>query len=453
MSLPFQAWLRAGRRAQASLARVTTALDPQRRSLLLAGALLAALNALAPPVANAQGLTSEHWVGTWGAGPGGPPLPAKTMTFANQTLRLVVHTSLGGNRVRIRLSNQMGDAPLAIGEAHIAVRGSGADIATGSDRALTFGGHAVLTIAPGASALSDPVELNVPALSDLAISLYLPGSAAATTIHRVANQTNYVSQPGNFAGAPSLPVARTISSWPFLADVDIDNSGGAIVILGDTITDGYRSTPDTNNRWPDWLARRLQAVRDPVPGTSGALGVVNRSISGVHPLANPPEGSLAGRNPLERFERDVVAAAGARYMMVMLGINDIGNSPKGKPVGADLLIAGFRQLIARAREKGIAVYGATLMPFEDAAYYSPQKDDVRQAVNLWIRSSSEFDGVVDFDAVMRDPGQLTRLLPAYDSGDHLHPNDLGYQAMGNAVPLELFRSTAATDLKRLATAK
>jgi lysophospholipase L1-like esterase len=229
--------------------------------------------------------------------------------------------------------------------------------------------------------------------------------------------------------------------------VDVTGNGAAIVTLGDSITDGTRSTPDTNNRWPDWLARRLQTVRDPILGINGRLGVVNRGISGNRLLTNPAEGSLAGRNALERFDRDVLATAGVRYMTLMIGINDIGNSPSGKPISPDELIAGYRQLITRAHEKGIAIHGATLTPFEGASYYSPAKEAVREAVNNWIRTNDEFDGVIDFDSVMRDPAHPTRLLPAYDSGDHLHPNDLGYQAMGNSVPLALFRSLGASPVQ------
>jgi lysophospholipase L1-like esterase len=435
-------------------------LDAGRRTFLAAGlavtTALATTLAFAPLAANAQDWTTEHWVGTWGAGPGGPPLPANTQTFTDQTVRLIVHTSVGGNRVRIRLSNELGSTPLRIGAAHIALRAGGADIQAGTDRPLTFSGNTSITIPPGAPVLSDPVDLNVPALSDLAISLYLPGTVGATTIHGTASQTNYVSLPGDFTGAATLPTQRTILSWPFLTEVDVDGGqaagGAAIVTLGDSITDGTRSTPDTNNRWPDWLARRLQTVRDPataaaVQGINTRLGVVNRGISGNRLISNPPEGSLAGRNALERFDRDVLATAGVRYMTVMLGINDIGNSPNATPIAAEELIAGYRQLIARAHVKGIAAYGATLTPFEGAGYYSPEKEVVRQAVNNWIRSSDEFDGVIDFDRVTRDPAHPTRFLPAYDSGDHLHPNDLGYQAMGNAVPLELFRALNSAYLK------
>jgi lysophospholipase L1-like esterase len=427
---------------------------------LLSGLALATTLAFAPHGAQAQNWNTERWVGTWGAGPGGPPLAANTQTFTDQTVRLIVHTSIGGSRVRIRLSNEMGSTPLRIGAAHIALRATGAangaDIQAGTDRPLTFSGNTSITIPPGAPVLSDPVELNVPALSDLAISLYLPGTVGATTIHGTASQTNYVSLPGDFTGAASLPTQRTILSWPFLTEVDVTGGqaggGAAIVTLGDSITDGTRSTPDTNNRWPDWLARRLQTVRDPIQGINTRLGVVNRGISGNRLLSNPPEGSLAGRNIQERFDRDVLATAGVRYMTLMIGINDIGNSSATNPVSADDLIAGYRQVIARAHVKGIAVYGATLTPFEGAGYYSPEKEVVRQAVNNWIRSSDEFDAVIDFDRVTRDPSHPTRLLPAYDSGDHLHPNDLGYQAMGNAVPLELFRSLSGTYLQAPAAA-
>jgi lysophospholipase L1-like esterase len=426
-------------------------LDAGRRNFVAAGLALATTLAVCAPGALAQDWISERWIGTWGAGPGGPPLPANTQTFTDQTLRLIVHSSIGGNRVRIRLSNEMGSTPLRIGAAHIALRAGGADIQAGTDRVLTFSGNPGITIPPGAPVLSDPVELSVPALSDLSISLYLPGTVGATTIHGTASQTNYVSLAGDFTGAASLPTARTILSWPFLTEVDVEGGqaagGAAIVTLGNSITDGTRSTPDTNNRWPDWLARRLQTVRDPIQGINARLGVINRGISGNRLLSNPAEGSLAGRSIQERFDRDVLAAAGVRYMTLMIGINDIGNSSSANPVSADDLIAGYRQVIARAHAKGIAVYGATLTPFEGAGYYSPEKEVVRQAVNNWIRSSDEFDAVIDFDRVTRDSGHPTRLLPAYDSGDHLHPNDLGYQAMGNAVPLELFRSVGPGYLK------
>jgi lysophospholipase L1-like esterase len=424
-------------------------LSASRRAFLLAGLGLAAALAMPAPAVLAQDWKAAYWVGTWGAAPAGPQLPANTLTFTDQTVRLIVHTSAGGSRVRIRLSNEMGSTPLRIGTAHIALRAAaaanGADIQAGTDRVLTFSGNAGITIPPGAPALSDPVDLEVPALSDLAVSLYLPGTASATTLHGTASQTSYVSLPGDFTGAATLPTQRTIRSWPFLTTVDVGGgtaADGAIVALGDSITDGTRGTPDTNNRWPDWLARRLQ-------GVGVRMGVVNRGISGNRLVSNPAEGSLSGRNILERFERDVLATAGVRYMTLMIGINDIGNSPADHPIPAEDLIAGYRQVIARAHARGVAVYGATLTPFEGAGYYSPAKEAVRQAVNNWIRSSGEFDAVIDFDRVTRDPAQPGRFLAAYDSGDHLHPNDQGYQAMGNAVPLELFRPAASNARKQM----
>ncbi len=437
--------LDAARRLKDGFALSTTGMNPPRRRLLLGSAMLAAAIAL-PQLATAQPWTTENWTGTWGTAPAGPPpvgLPPdpSLQTFTDQTLRLIVHTSTGGNRVRIRLSNELGATPLTIGAARIGLRAGGSDVAAGTDRALTFGGRSFVTIPPGAPALSDPVELNVPPLSDLAVSLYLPGTVQATTVHQLALQTNYVSLPGNFTAAATLPVQRTIQVWPFLTEVDVDTSGPTIVTLGDSITDGTRSTPDTNNRWPDWLARRLQTERDPVLGINARFGVVNRGISGNRLLGNSPN-TLAGRSAQERFDRDVLATAGVRYLVVLIGINDIGNSSPTSPVTAEDLIAAYRQLIQRAHAKGISVIGATLTPFEGAAYYSPEKEVVRQAVNNWIRNNDEFDAVIDFDRVTRDPARPSRFLPAYDSGDHLHPNDLGYQAMGNAVPLGLFRSAA-----------
>lgn len=430
--------LDAARRLKDSVAFSTAGMNPPRRRLLLGSAMLAAAIALPHP-ASAQSWTTEHWTGTWGTAPSGPPPDASLQTFTDQTLRLIVHTSTGGNRVRIRLSNELGSTPLTVGAARIGLRAGGSDVAAGTDRLLTFGGRSFVTIPPGAPALSDPVELNVPPLSSLAVSLYLPGTVQATTVHQLALQTNYVSLPGNFTAAPTLPVQRTIQVWPFLTEVDVDTRGPAIVTLGDSITDGTRSTLDANNRWPDWLARRLQTERDPVLGINARFGVVNRGISGNRLLSDSPN-PLAGRSAQERFDRDVLATAGVRYLVVLIGINDIGNSSPTNPVTAEDLIAGYRQLIHRAHAKGISVIGATLTPFEGAGYYSPEKEVVRQAVNNWIRNNDEFDAVIDFDRVTRDPAHPTRLLPAYDSGDHLHPNDLGYQAMGNAVPLSLFRS-------------
>jgi lysophospholipase L1-like esterase len=369
------------------------------------------------------------------------------MTFTDQTLRLIVHTSLGGNQVRIRLSNELGATPLRIGAAHIALRQEGASIVPGTDRVLTFGGVPGITIPPGAPALSDPVDLNVPAVADLAVSLHLPGTVQATVFHGLGYQTNYVSPKGDFTGAARLQAERTMTSWPFLTEVDVSTTGrGSIVAFGDSITDGASSKAESNHRWPDLLALRLKNSSEPALNRS--LGVVNRGISGARLLRDPGWDPLFGKSALARFDRDVLATAGVRYMMVFIGINDIGhpgmgNIPASEVPTAEEMISGYRQLIERARAKGIAAYGVTLTPFEGTVfpgYYTPAKEAVRQAVNKWIRSSGAFDAVIDFERAVRDPAHPTRLLPAYDSGDHLHPNDAGMQAMANAIPLELFRT-------------
>lgn len=422
-------------------------LSPARR-LLLGSAMLAVAIALpgAPALALTQHWDNARWQGAWGTAPAGPPADANLQTFTNQTVRLVVRLNAGGNRVRIRLSNEMGTAPLTVGAAAIGLRASGSDLAPGTTRALTFGGRAGVTLAPGAPALSDPVDLNLAPLADVAVSLYLPGPTPATTLHGTALQTGYVSTAGDYSNAATLPVERTITGWPFLTALEVDAGGAAIVALGDSITDGTRSTVDANGRWTDVLARRLQTLRDVRGASPPRPSVINRGISGNRLLgSNDTNGNnganlLAGRSALERFDRDVLATSGVRHLVVLIGINDIGNISAANPVTAHDLIAGYRQLIARARAARIAVIGATLLPFEGAAYYSVEKEGVRQAVNAWVRSGDEFDAVIDFDRATRDPARPSRLLPAYDSGDHLHPGDLGYQAMGNAVPLELFRA-------------
>lgn len=426
--------------------------NPRQLAQLLL-ALLMCLCAGAPLHAQTSGdWAAERWVASWGAAPAGPPLDSATTVFNNQTLRLIVHTSTAGNRARIRLSNEMGAAALRIGAAQLALRASGnangANIVAGSTRALTFSGATATVVPPGAAVLSDPVDLAVPALSDVAVSLYLPGEARASTLHATATQTSYVSSPGNFTGATTFPVQRTIEQWPFLTELDVAGTSGAsagavIVTLGDSITDGLRSWGDTNNRWPDWLARRLQGGGG---GTAiSRLGVVNRGISGNRLLSNPQVGSLFGRSAQERFDRDVLATAGARYLTVLIGVNDLINSSSSAPLTAADLIAGYRQLIARAHAKGIAVHGATLTPYQGADYFTPAMEQVRQATNSWIRTSGEFDAVLDFDALLRDPAYPQRLNPSYDSGDHIHPNNAGYQAMGYAIPLSLFTTTTSQE--------
>jgi lysophospholipase L1-like esterase len=286
--------------------------------------------------------------------------------------------------------------------------------------------------------LSDPVRLDVRSLSDLAIDLYLPGDTGSTTSpltqHTGALQTNYVSVTGDHTGATAFPVAATRVSWYFLTGVEVTapEDTGAIVALGDSITDGTRSTPDTNRRWPDDLARRLLAQRG-----HRDMGVLNLGIAGNRVLNDG-----AGPNAQSRADRDVLTQTAATHVIVLEAINDIGfeNFVPAQAVSADDIIAGHRQLIARAHARGLTIYGATLTPIEGSGYFAPATEAKRQAVNAWIRTSGAYDAVIDFDLVTRDPSQPTRFLPAYDSGDHLHPNDTGYQAMADAIDLRLFRN-------------
>ena len=375
----------------------------------------------------------QVWVATWGASPVAP-LPANTTNpgFTNQTVRLIVHTSIGGSEVRVKLSNAFGADSLTIGAAHIALHSKDAEIAPGSDRVLTFSGSGSTTIPPGALVVSDSARLSVPALSDLAVSLYLPGPTGQATWHPVARATNYVSPPGDFAGEAQMPVDHSVASWFYLTDVEMKSpkETQAIVSFGDSITDGTASTADANHRWPNFLAQRLAAARL-------KFTVVDEGIAGNRILHD-----LAGPNALARFDRDVLAQAGAGYVTVMLGINDIGRSGTGQPpqpVSAEEIIAGHRQMIARAHDLGLKIIGCTLTPFEGAAYFKPEGEVKRESVNQFIRTGGAYDGVIDFDAAVRDPGHPSRILAMYDSGDHLHPNDAGYQAMANAIDLSLFR--------------
>jgi lysophospholipase L1-like esterase len=410
------------------------------------------LSALVALVWSSPGRADDHgerdrrertsWVGTWATGPAGSIGAAQQ--FGGQTLRQIIHTSAGGERVRVRISNTFGSSPVLIGSAHVALRSSGSGIVAGTDRPLTFSGRSSITIPAGGLVLSDPVALDVPALSDLAVSIYLPEPASADTNHALALQTSYIAA-GDLTGAAALPGAASTTSWFFLTGVDVSagpRGGASVVCLGDSITDGANSTPDTNRRWPDVLARRLQARHE-----LNRIGVLNEGIIGnriLHPT-EPAFGNLFGPAGLARFDRDVLAQAGVRYLIVLLGINDIGHPGSAAPltdeVSAEEIEAGLTQFVARAHEKGIKVMGATLTPFEGttiAGFYSPQKEVKRQAVNHWIRTSQTYDAVVDFDAAVRDPSHPARMLPAYDGGDHLHPSDLGQQVMGNAVPLEFF---------------
>jgi lysophospholipase L1-like esterase len=370
-----------------------------------------------------------------------PPMPGPPDQYQAQSLRLIVHVSAGGSQVRIRLSNLYGNAPLTIGAAHIARRANGADIDPASDRALVFGGRASIVVPAHATALSDPVPLTVPALCDVSVSLYLPKRAAATTVHILAQQTSYVSPPGNVTAAAHFPVARHIDMWPFLSAVEVTAPppAFAVVAFGDSTVDGDGSTADTNHRWPDALAARLQqAGKDVAVLNAGLIG--SRLLHGSP--GGPPFGAALGEAGLMRFSRDALDQAGAKVVIVRIGGNDLGFlhtlAPPGETVDAEGLIAGYRQLVASAHQRGMRVIGTTIPPFEHAAipgYATPAKEAVRQQVNAWIRQGGTFDALLDFDQVLRDPSHPARLLPVYDSGDHLHPNDAGYHAIAAALPL------------------
>jgi lysophospholipase L1-like esterase len=399
----------------------------------------------------------RYWIGTW-ATAAQPARPGDAQTFRNQTLRLIVRTSAGGKRLRIRLSNAFGEQPLAIGSAHVARRTAAADIDPSSDRVLTFGGTRSTAVPARSIIVSDPVDLDAAPLSDLAISLFFPQTAVATTSHSLALQTNYVSaESGDCTAQARFPVAKTIVSWPFLVGVDVAASsrGSAIVAFGSSTTDGDGSTRDANRRWPDVLAERLQKST----GGTAELGVLNEGIIGNRLLNDSPRapdspfGPVLGEAGRTRFERDVLDQPGVKYVFVGLGVNDIlfpafPFTPADEQVAAADIIAGYRQLIARARKKGIRSIGTTIPPFEGATFSAaglnltlstPERERARVEVNDWIRRSGAFDAVVDFDEALRDPTRPTRLLPAYAAADHLHVNDAGNVAQGYAVPLALFR--------------
>ncbi|WP_198370527.1 SGNH/GDSL hydrolase family protein [Roseomonas rosulenta] len=443
---------------------------------LVASALIASSVSLFGPAASAQ----ERWIPTWAA----PDVarvdqPAQTLSaaarafpwvndvpdavreaapgqelevaggsrlhFNDQTIRQIARVSAGGGRVRVVLSNTFGTTPLRIGAAQVALRDRGSSIVAGTNRVLTFGGLAQPAVPPGALLVSDPVDLAVPDFGDVVVDLYLPDDTAASrspvTYHPASWQTNYVSTRGNHAGAVTFPVATTTAyrrgdglasaSSFFLSRVEIvaAQPTGVLVAFGDSITDGTQSGTDQNRRWPNILARRLAEA-------GIRMSVVNGGIGGGRVLADG-----VGPNGLARFDRDVLAMPGVTHVTVMLGINDIGQGGANASPSVAELIAGHRQFVARARARGLRVYGATLTPFEGAAYWTPEGEAKRQALNEWIRTSGTYDAVLDFAAATQDPARPTRMRAEHDSGDHLHPGPGGYTAMANSIDLGLFRPT------------
>ena len=401
------------------------------------------------PTASAHGYPdTAHWVGTWATSPMSPSMGAGAppSEFDSQTLRQIVHISIGGHWLRVRFSNSFGTEPLVVDAASIAIQKEEDSIVLNSVRELTFGGEQSLTIPPGARAFSDPVKLTVSAGTNLAVSMYLAGPTPPSTFHSAAHQTSYISEPGNYILAEDLNVESETTSWFFLTGVEVDafKSNTAVVTLGDSITDGTNSTTDANARWPDDLARRLEARHK----GSQEVAVLNEGIGGNRVLND-----VIGPDAEARLDRDVLTESGAEYVILLEGINDIGfpNLPDATKaifppgtlfteVSAEEIIAGYKQIIQRAHAQGFEIFGGTLVPFKGALYYSEAGELKRQAVNKWIRKSHAFDAVIDFDKSLRDPSDPLQLLPAYDSGDHLHPNDAGYEAMADTVDLKLFKS-------------
>lgn len=377
-----------------------------------------------------------HWVTTWGCAPqltesrNLPPTP-----LANGTLRQFVHVTLGGKRLRVRFSNAYGTNSVAINSTHVGLSaGAGSagngEINTGTDKALTFHGAPSVNIPPGEVIVSDPCDFDLPALTNLALSIYF-GNISGTTIngHPGSRTTSFILATNAVEAANMAGAAKT-AHWYIITGVDVlaDNSSKGIVTLGDSITDGRGSTTDGNDRWPDNLARRL-ATNAPTAG----VAVVNMGIGG--------NGIFGGLGPaaLSRFDRDALDQSGAGWVIVFEGVNDIGGSRGGSgPALATNLISAYTQFANKAHARGMRAYGATITPFGGSSYYTPAHEAARQTVNAWFRTNRVYDAVIDFDAIVRDPVTLTNLLPAYDTGDHLHLNPNGYKAMADAIDLNLF---------------
>lgn len=390
---------------------------------------------------------SDGWLSTWTASADRNNNITTPQNFnAATTIRQIVHTSVGGNQVRVRLTNEFGQSPVTVGPVHIAVSAGGSKIYPNTDRTLTFGGKTSVTLYAGAPILSDPLDITVGPFANLAISLFLPQATKLETVHQLAVQNAYVSSGDNTA-APDQPSPKTYTNRFYLSGVLVNTRGrtDAIVAFGDSITDGYASTVDANRRWPDNLSQRLNSGQ-----SRHATAILNEAISGNRVLSDG-----AGVSALARYDRDVLSQQGVKWVIMLEGINDIGwpgtaLDPSAPQATAEGIIDGYRQIIARTHLRGIRIMGGTLTPFRNAlqgtpneGYYTSQKEAVRQAVNNWIRNSREFDAVVDFDAVIRDPAHPISMQARYDSGDHLHPNDAGYVAMANAIDLSVLRGRDA----------
>jgi lysophospholipase L1-like esterase len=401
-----------------------------------------------------------HWVATWASAqqqprvagppraaatpaPNTPPAaaaPARAFTpppsaFNNQTVRMIARASIGGRRLRVQLSNAFGATPLVVGAAHIAIRGKDSAIVPSSDRVISFNGKPGCTIPARAVMLSDPLDFDVPKLTDLAVSVYVPGDTGPASNHSLGLHTTYISKEGDFTAAPEIADATTSQTWYWLASIDVmaPANAAAIVAFGDSITDGATSTPNTDRSWPSDLAQRLLAN----PATAN-IAVINEGISGNRVL-----GDGAGVSALTRFDRDVLSQSGVKWVMIMEGINDIGLGAGGRggaaiTLTADDLTGAMKQMVERAHTHGIKVIGCTLTPYGGAGYASEAGETIRGALNSFIRTSGTFDAVVDFDKATQDSDNPKQFRTGFNNTDHLHPNDAGYQAMADSIDLSLF---------------
>ncbi|MBH5335105.1 SGNH/GDSL hydrolase family protein [Streptomyces pactum] len=401
-------------------------------------------SAAAPPAPGAVApASSGAWVGTWATAPSAPE-PRSWDGYAGMSIRNVVHTSIGGTGVRIHLSNLYGARPLAFTHVSVAVAATdgGPAAVPGTLRRLTFAARTSVTVPAGRTTVSDPVPLTVPAAADLLVSTYSPAPSGPVTYHPHARQTSYLARGEHTLDHRGTAYTEQSPSWRYLAAVDVrsEEAQGAVAVLGDSITDGVTSTPGANHRWPDFLAARL---RDE-PGAP-RYGVLNAGISGNRVLTDGNPYRRSNPSGLSRFERDVLARAGVRAVVIELGINDILRDPR-LATGPEPLLAGLRQLTRQAHARGLRVTGGTLTPFQGYRRHRPGLEELRQRVNREIRAGTVFDAVVDFDRALRDPARPLRLLPAYDSGDHLHPSDAGYRAMAHALDLDVLAGRAAAAL-------
>ncbi|WP_026359986.1 SGNH/GDSL hydrolase family protein [Amycolatopsis nigrescens] len=400
------------------------------RRLLAAGTAIVLTVGLGTVSTSAPGPTpSTNWIGTWATAPSAG-VRGTEAGYPNYSIRNVVHTSVGGHGVRVRLSNAFGTAPLTLGRVTVAVSAdpSGPRAVAGSMRELTFGGAGTTVVPAGAEVLSDPVRLRVPEDGDLLVTTYTPTPSGLVTYHPLARQTSFFTRAGDFAAEESGAsfVERT-KAWHYVSGVDVQGAptSRAVATLGDSITDGFASTEGANQRWPDLLSDRMIAE-------GRRHGVLNAGISANRLLLDEP-GDPSGRNALARLDGDALSRSGVGTLIVLEGINDIQQTPH--QTDPAVIIAAYRQIIAQTHARGIRVVGGTLTPFKGWMVYDETLEATRQAVNTFIRTSGAFDAVIDFDLAVRDPADPQRLLPAYDSGDHLHPGDAGYQAMADAVDL------------------